>query len=124
MHRSIRRLRVIPLTGPLLEEAVPILKAAMARGQELIFGRETDTLLKKFPSRYAAWRKKNGVSFRFHDLRHLFAVTYLQRGGNIYDLQRILGHRSIKTTELYLEYLTPEERRVAVSGSAQISAQV
>lgn len=118
-----RRLRVVPLSGPLLEEAAPILEAAMERGQELVFGRTTDTELKNFPSRYAAWRRKHKITFRFHDLRHLFAVTYLQRGGNIYDLQRILGHGSIKTTEIYLDYLTPEERRKAMMGTAQIPAQ-
>lgn len=124
LHRTKgKRLRVVPLQGPLLAEAVPILETAMERGQELVFGRTGDTSLKNFPSRYATWRKKNGVAFRFHDLRHLFAVTYLQRGGNIYDLQRILGHGSIKTTEGYLDYLTPEERRGAMAGTAQIPAQ-
>lgn len=123
LHRTKgRRLRVIPLEGPLLADCAPILKAAMERGQTLVFGRPQDTALKNFPSRYAAWRVKNGIGFRFHDLRHLFAVTYLQRGGNIYDLQRIMGHSSIKTTELYLDYLTPGERRNAM-GSAQNPAQ-
>ena len=32
------------------------------------------------------------MSFRFHDLRHWFAVDYQRRGGNIYTLQKILGH--------------------------------
>lgn len=62
--------------------------------------------------------------FRFHDLRHLFAVEYLrQRRGSLYDLQLILGHASIKTTELYLQYLTPEERLAAIHGVAQNPAQ-
>jgi integrase/recombinase XerD len=62
--------------------------------------------------------------FRFHDLRHLFAVEYLrQRRGSIYALQQVLGHRSIKTTEQYLEYLTPEERLVAMHGVVQNAAQ-
>lgn len=124
LHRTKgKRLRVVPLTGPVLNEAVPILEAAMTRGESLVFGHKDDDTLKNFPSRYAVWRKKHGVAFRFHDLRHLFAVTYLQRGGNIYDLQRILGHRSIKTTEGYLEYLTPAERRKATIESAQTLAQ-
>lgn len=119
-----RRLRVLPLSGPLLEDAYTILKASMKRGEALVFGHKDDETLKNFASRYAHWRRKSKVNFRFHDLRHLFAVTYLQRGGNIYDLQRILGHASIKTTELYLDYLTPEERRTAMMGeSAHITAQ-
>jgi integrase/recombinase XerD len=55
-------------------------------------------------------RKRSGAAhFRFHDLRHLFAVEYLRGGGSIYVLQQILGHRSIVTTEIYLDFLTPEE---------------
>ena len=57
--------------------------------------------------------------FRFHDLRHRHAVDWLKAGGSIYDLQQRLGHASIKTTELYLKFLTPEEHRAAKYGSAQ-----
>jgi integrase/recombinase XerD len=61
----------------------------------------------------AAIGKRAGVQFRRHDLRHRFAVDYLRDGGSIYDLQQILGHASIKTTEIYLAFLTPGEQRVA-----------
>jgi len=62
--------------------------------------------------------------FRFHDLRHLFAVTYLrERRGGIYDLQQVLGHKSVKTTEEYLKHLTPEEKWAAIHGVAQNPAQ-
>ena len=47
--------------------------------------------------------------FQFHDLRHLHAVNWLKDGRSIYDLQRRLGHTSIKTTEEYCKYLTAEE---------------
>lgn len=56
--------------------------------------------------------------FRFHDLRHWFAVDYLRRGGSIYRLKQVLGHSSIKTTELYLDYLTPDEQERAKEGAA------
>ena len=61
--------------------------------------------------------------FRFHDLRHLYAVRYLKDGGGVYDLQHQLGHGSIKTTEIYLAYLTADEARDAKAGPALISAQ-
>ena len=57
--------------------------------------------------------------FRVHDLRHLHAVEWLKSGRNIYDLQQRLGHKSIKTTEIYLDFLTPEEARIAKFGVAQ-----
>lgn len=55
--------------------------------------------------------------FRFHDLRHRFAVDYLASGGSIYDLQRHLGHSSVKVTEIYLAHLTPDQERSARGGS-------
>jgi integrase/recombinase XerD len=57
-----------------------------------------------------------------HDLRHRFAIAWLKAGGDIYRLSRHLGHASVKTTEIYLRWLTDEELD-AVMGSAQKPAQ-
>ncbi len=55
--------------------------------------------------------------FRFHDLRHLYAVEYLRaKKGSLYDLQGLLGHDSVKTTEIYLKFLTPEQVKAAMHG--------
>lgn len=37
-----------------------------------------------------------------HAFRHLFAVTYLENGGNSLDLMNILGHNSVETTRTYI----------------------
>lgn len=47
--------------------------------------------------------------FRCHDLRHGYAIRELQQGRDIYDLSRHLGHRSVKTTEVYLAYIRTDE---------------
>lgn len=39
-----------------------------------------------------------------HVLRHTFAVCYLHNGGNVRALQGILGHSSLITTDIYLNY--------------------
>lgn len=44
---------------------------------------------------------------RFHDLRHTFASHFVMGGGNVYDLQKILGHSSVQVTEIYA-HLAPE----------------
>lgn len=36
-----------------------------------------------------------------HTFRHTFATNYLRRGGDLYRLQRILGHATIKQTSIY-----------------------
>lgn len=47
--------------------------------------------------------------FRFHDLRHEFAIRFLKAGGSLYELQKLLRHSTIGQTEWYLTYLTPEQ---------------
>jgi integrase/recombinase XerD len=59
------------------------------------------------------------LPFRFHDMRHRHAVDWLKADRSIYDLQQRLGHTSIRTTEIYLTFLTPEERRVVMFGVQQ-----
>lgn len=87
-------------------------------------------------SRQTRWAReaaqKDGtefVGFRFHDMRHWYAVEYLRKpGGDIYTLQAHLRHTSVKTTEMYLEFLTPEEaaavkkkREVALDADAKVA---
>lgn len=105
-----RRPRAVPLS----EEAVGTLLGTPRRlGCPFVFWRERDGE----PGRYRDLsgylydaRKRAGVPWRVHDLRHLFAVRYLQNGGSLYQLQQILGHGTIAVTERYLDHLAPEER--------------
>ena len=36
-----------------------------------------------------------------HGLRHTFATLYMEKGGDLYDLQKLMGHSSAATTERY-----------------------
>ncbi len=38
---------------------------------------------------------------RFHDLRHTFASHFMMNGGNLYTLQKLLGHSDMQTTMIY-----------------------
>jgi integrase len=79
-----------------------------ARGYKNVSSRFAQ-LVKEVASQCAE-RRIQFTRFRFHDLRHYAAVSFLRSGrGTIYDLQLHLGHESVKTTEIYLRYLTPKE---------------
>lgn len=109
--------RAVPLQGPLLEEARGTLTGTPRHATSpLVFWHGDGEPYRNFSANFREWRSREeiGVRFRFHDLRHYFAVMYLRGGGYIYDLQGILGHASIKTTEGYLRYLTPEEKQRAM----------
>ncbi len=44
---------------------------------------------------------------RFHDLRHTFASHFMMAGGDLFKLQRILGHKSLEMTQRYA-HLAPD----------------
>lgn len=60
---------------------------------------------KPFVSIFYAWntaRKKAGIpDFRMHDARHSYASALVNAGVSLYEVQRLLGHAHIRTTERY-----------------------
>jgi integrase len=80
---------------------------------------------KPFRSIFNSWdtaRCKAGVpDLRVHDLRHSFASALVNQGIPIYDIQKLLGHSDIKTTERYA-HLAPDRLRVSASAASEVYA--
>lgn len=57
---------------------------------------------------------RSGIAKRVtcHSFRHGFATSYLLAGGNTRELQDLLGHKSLETTEIYLHCLPKFASRV------------
>lgn len=53
-------------------------------------------------------RKKSGVRFHVHQLRHTFAVNLINKGNDISIVQKLMGHRSIVSTMTYLRCIPSE----------------
>lgn len=60
---------------------------------------------KPFVTIHYTWdtaRKKAGLQdVRLHDLRHSFASILINSGRSLYEVQHLLGHTQVKTTERY-----------------------
>jgi integrase len=66
--------------------------------------------------RFRSAAKRAGLPvLRFHDLRHSFGTQAI-RAFNIYEVQRMMGHRHITTTERYLHYAPNPEAAAKLSG--------
>lgn len=75
-----------------------------------------------------AWnaaRVKAGLpDVRLHDLRHTFASLLINNGRSIYEVQKLLGHTQIKTTQRYA-HLTQETLLDASNiGTAAVAASL
>ena len=53
----------------------------------------------------------NGVRCSPHTFRHTFAKRYLLNGGDIFSLQRILGHSSLASVRVYLNLVAADVKK-------------
>ncbi|MGH1575184.1 tyrosine-type recombinase/integrase [Methylobacterium sp. P31] len=86
----------------------------------------------------AACRRAKSENMRWRDLRHTFASWFVQRGGDLYKLSRILGHTGLQMTSRYgylrvvdlhdaIERMAqdrPQERQIDLPARARSTAQL
>lgn len=61
------------------------------------------------------WIKDAGINKKitFHSFRHTFACLQLASGTDIYTVSKMLGHRELKTTQIYAKVIDQTKRTAA-----------
>lgn len=72
----------------------------------------TRTGLLQIIVRLGEWAHIKGVRCSCHTWRHTWAKMFMQNGGDVYKLSKLLRHSSVKTTEEYLKDLQQSEARI------------
>jgi integrase/recombinase XerD len=112
----------VPRRVPLSDKAITTIKALLDQPQRpdtpYLFAKSDGSRFVDMKNGFVAARKRAGLTnFRWHDLRHTFASWFVQDGGDLYHLSRILGHATVQMTTRYGHLRTgdlhSELRRVA-----------
>ncbi|MFZ5480442.1 MAG: tyrosine-type recombinase/integrase [Myxococcota bacterium] len=109
--------RYVPVLAPLL----PLLQAWKAKATSpWVFPTSDGTMMQPSArvlqevfqrcmvrANLATGKEKKGERLTFHDLRHTFASHWMMKGGDLFRLQKILGHKTAEMTQRYA-HLAPE----------------
>ena len=110
--------RHVPINDGLLQllESIPRVKDH----NHLFVNAQTGKPLGTFFGSWNQARKRAGLpDVRVHDLRHSYASFLINNGRTLYEVQRLLGHSQIKTTQRYA-HLSPETL-MAASNAASLA---
>jgi integrase len=113
-----RRVRSVPMSDNVRAASLPYCRDRT--GEDLVFvpdGKPGEPICGVSPyRRFVSAAKRAGLPvLRFHDLRHSFGTRAI-RAFNIYEVQRMMGHRRVTTTERYLHYAPDPDAAAKLSG--------
>lgn len=101
------KIRNVILRNDLRRELLKFCKDNKITSGYIFKGKKEGTMLHsttiyKQLKKIAGYAKVKKSKVHAHSFRHLFAIKYMEEGGNIGELADILGHSSIETTRIYL----------------------
>ena len=96
-------------TLPITEEAVKELGNPAIDSQEYVFKGLTYSSHNNFL--LAKWAMNAGITkhITFHSFRHTNATLLISAGEDIYTVSKMLGHKELRTTEIYAKVLNSKK---------------
>jgi len=104
---------MLPLHPALAKELAALKDERQAKDTNSIFPSRLGGPIKNIKTGFASAVKRAGLADRGvtpHVLRHTFAVHFLEGGAAVTDLQAILGHASLETTQIYAQMVDARTR--------------
>ncbi len=98
-------------TLPIPQQAFSLLGESRMGNDPVFVGLEYSFTQTELPK----WLIKAGITkeFTFHCFRHTYATLQLSLGTDLYTVSKMLGHREIKTTQVYAKIIDKQKREAA-----------
>lgn len=107
--KSENSIRIIPMSNKIYD-----LLNSLDKNSDYVFSSRGSHFDIKWTEKF--WTKTlkgtNLEGKKFHDLRHTFATMLLLNGANLIQLKELLGHSSVKITEIYLDVLPKSKQEI------------
>lgn len=107
-HTKNKQVHYVSMTNSLKSCLKEWLKFRVANNNDYLFTTQEGTQLKASSltnSIYCYCKSKGIGTTSIHSFRHYYSIKYMQQGGNIFMLSKLLGHSNIGVTENYLKSL-------------------
>jgi integrase len=103
------------VTLPLSPRAVELLRSLPRDGSDRVFSMSSNAV-------QLAWnhvRANAGLPLQFRDLRHVGATFYARAGFNAHQLQLVLGHKSTRMAEVYVNLVNSDVQEAMARAEAE-----